>query len=113
MTDIWSSADLRNWRLDSVVAPWRGRNNIFAALHDGGIYVVASVQGQFYNTYYSYDGVNYEVRDNACALTKVDVVSVISFNGYLLAFTIACHNQLSFNQVAVECSHPYAGTMQS
>ena len=73
--------------------------------------MVASVQGQFYNTFFSYDGANYEVRDNACALTEVDVLSVTSFNGYLLAFTVGCHNQLSFNQVAVECSHPYAGGM--
>ena len=112
-TDIWSSADLRTWRLDTAVAPWRGRNNIFAAVHDGGIYVVASVQSQFYNTFFSYDGANYDVRENACALTKVDVLSVISFNGYLMAFTLGCHNQLDFNQVAVDCSHPYAGRMHA
>ena len=111
MTDIWSSADLRTWRLDSMVAPWRGRNNIFAALHEGGIYVVATVQSQFYNTFFSYDGVNFEVRENACALTKVDVLTVLSFNGYLMAFTLGCHNQIDFNQVAVDCSHPYAGVM--
>ena len=89
------------------------RNNIFAAVHDGAIYVVASVQQQFYNTFYSTDGISYVMRENACALTNVDIVAVLSFSSYLLAFTIGCHNQLDFNQVPVECDHRYAGPLEN
>ena len=112
-TDLWSSADMRTWRLDSPLAMWRSRTNIFAAVHNGEIYVMASVKSQFYNTFVSTDGVNYFVRENACALTNVDVVSMLAFSGYLLAFTIGCHNQLDFNQIAVPCTHPYAGPLEN
>ena len=111
--DLWSSGDARIWRLDKPVAMWSGRNNIFAAIHLGALYVVASVQKRFYNTFVSVDGINYQMRENACALTHVDIVSVVGFQGYLMAFTIGCHNQLSFDQTAVPCSHPYAGPLEN
>jgi hypothetical protein len=113
MTDVWSSADLRTWRLDHSVAPWAGRNNVFAQVYNKAIYVVASVQSQHYNTWYSYDGVKYQIRESACALSHVDVIAMISFNGFLMAFTIGCHNQLTYDQIAVNCDHPYAGLLEN
>ena len=113
LTDVWSTEDFKTWRLDVPIAPWQGRNNVFAVVHDAAIYVVASVMKQFYNTFYSTDGVNYQMRGNACALTDVDLVSVVSFNSYLMAFTIGCHDQLSFDQTAVKCDHPYAGPLEN
>ena len=112
-SDLWSSADMRTWRQDKAVAMWRGRNNIMAAAYNGALYVVASVQSQFYNTFYTTDGVNYFVRENSCALTHVDVIAMVAYSGYLMVFTIGCHNQLDFNQVAVPCSHPYAGPLEN
>lgn len=104
---------MRTWRQDKAVAMWRGRNNIMAAAYNGALYVVASVQSQFYNTFYTTDGVNYFVRENSCALTHVDVIAMVAYSGYLMVFTIGCHNQLDFNQVAVPCSHPYAGPLEN
>ena len=30
-----------------------------------------------------------------------------------MAFTIGCHDQLSFDQTAVKCDHPYAGPLEN
>lgn len=82
--DLWKSVDGIVWTMVTNKALWIGRNNIRAVTHTNvvqGIWVVASVQEQFYNTMYTTDGVNFQFPANACALTDVDVQGLVSWRG--------------------------------
>lgn len=69
-----------------------GRNNIFALVHNSKFFVLASVENQFFNTYYSEDGLQWKEPNQACALTHVDVHAAVSHGQYIMLFTLGCHN---------------------
>eukprot|EP00282_Hemiselmis_andersenii_P035597 CAMPEP_0169433038 /NCGR_PEP_ID=MMETSP1042-20121227/3800_1 /TAXON_ID=464988 /ORGANISM="Hemiselmis andersenii, Strain CCMP1180" /LENGTH=794 /DNA_ID=CAMNT_0009543555 /DNA_START=227 /DNA_END=2608 /DNA_ORIENTATION=+ len=116
-TDLWRTRNGFTWELVTAKGLWQGRNNIRAVIHtDGqvGMWLVASVQEQFYNTMFSIDGVNWQFPENACALTNVDVQDMVAWRGYMFLFTTACHDLDDDNQDAVPCgSRPSAQSTQN
>eukprot|EP00291_Cryptomonas_curvata_P014574 CAMPEP_0172155894 /NCGR_PEP_ID=MMETSP1050-20130122/2887_1 /TAXON_ID=233186 /ORGANISM="Cryptomonas curvata, Strain CCAP979/52" /LENGTH=1463 /DNA_ID=CAMNT_0012824859 /DNA_START=66 /DNA_END=4457 /DNA_ORIENTATION=+ len=109
--DLWSSEDMTSWTLVHGTNSWYGRNNIVALVHNSRIWVLASVENQFYNTYYTTDGIIWKEPNQACALTLVDVQTAVSLGQYMILFTMGCHNL--GNQVGEEevpCSSGINGT---
>lgn len=107
--DLWRSKDGVNWVLVKFKNLWVGRNNIFAVVHTNvnkGIWVVGSVQEQFYNTMYSEDGVTFKHPENACALINVDVQALVSWRGYLFLFTTGCHDYEDQQEKPRKCLGP-------
>ena len=88
-----------------------GRNNIIALVHNSQIFVLGSVENQFYNTYYTADGVNWKEPNQACALTLVDIHGAVSLGKYMILFTLGCHNLgNTVSEEEVPCSGGLNGT---
>jgi len=111
--DIWSTTDMRAWTVVTRNAVWRSRNGVVATVHERRMYVIGSVQDRFYNTFYTNDGVNWQQFPDSCALTKVMVQQFVSFRGYMMLFTLGCHDKEDPNQQPVDCSAPTAGRLEN
>jgi len=111
--DLWSSTDMRDWKIEDRNAAWRGRNEIFGTVHENRMYVVGSVQNQFYNTFYTEDGKQWQQLPNSCAVTKVTVQALITFRRYLILFTLGCHDTKDGNEPPVDCDHETAGRLEN
>lgn len=61
-SEVWSSADGREWRRDVPEAPWEGRHTAGYALHDDALWIVGGdpIQGHYQNDVWrSPDGVHW------------------------------------------------------
>eukprot|EP00293_Proteomonas_sulcata_P021214 CAMPEP_0184288252 /NCGR_PEP_ID=MMETSP1049-20130417/738_1 /TAXON_ID=77928 /ORGANISM="Proteomonas sulcata, Strain CCMP704" /LENGTH=201 /DNA_ID=CAMNT_0026594533 /DNA_START=66 /DNA_END=671 /DNA_ORIENTATION=- len=48
------------------------------------------------------------MRPDACALSQVTVQGLVSFRGFLMVFTLGCHDEGGVNANAISCSSPRA-----
>ncbi len=69
------------------------------------------MENQFYNTYFTTDGITWKEPNQACALTLVDIHAAVSLGQYMILFTLGCHNLGNpVGEEEVPCSSGVNGT---
>lgn len=83
-SEVWSSADGVDWRLEVPAAPWEGRHTAGYVVHDGRLWIVGgdANQGHYQNDVWSsVDGVRWECVTEAAPWGPRVLAHTVAFDG--------------------------------